>query len=121
MHEKECEWATARPGMLGLQTALSAVLSALAPRGKPDWDLIATRMSRTPARIAGLADHGRDPAVGVPANLTLVDPAGSWAVDPTGMASFSRNTPYAGMTLPGRVVATFLRGIPTVLDEKAVR
>jgi dihydroorotase len=39
-------------------------------------------------------------------------------VDPAAHASKSRNTPFAGMVLPGRVIATFLRGRPTVLDEK---
>jgi len=118
VEDKECEWAYARPGMLGLQTALSIVLDvALESLG---WDGIAERMSRAPARIAGLGEHGRDPAVGVPANLTLVDPAARWIVQPAELASRSRNTPYAGMTLPGRVVATFLRGVPTVLDGKAV-
>jgi dihydroorotase len=78
-------------------------------------------MSRVPARIAGLDGHGRDPLPGAPANLTLVDPAARWRVDPTALASRSRNTPYAGMTLPGRVVATFLHGQPTVLDGKATR
>ncbi len=115
--DKECEWAQARPGMLGLETALSIVLATLGE----DWDLIAERMSRTPARIAGLSGHGQDPAPGVPANLTLVDPTARWTVDPTQLASRSRNTPYAGMELPGRVVATFLRGEPTVLDGKAAR
>ena len=119
VEDKECEWAYARPGMLGLQTALSIVVEvAFATLG---WDGIAERMSRTPARIAGLAEHGRDPAVGVPANLTLVDPAARWRVEPAELASRSRNTPYAGMTLPARVVATFLRGAATVLDGKAVR
>jgi dihydroorotase len=119
VEDKECEWAYARPGMLGLQTALSIVVSvALADLG---WDGIAERMSRTPARIAGLAEHGRDPAPGVPANLTLVDPAAHWTVEPGELASRSRNTPYAGMRLPARVVHTFLRGEPTVLDGKAVR
>jgi dihydroorotase len=117
VEDKECEWAYARPGMLGLQTALSIVLSL----DLLDWDTVAERMSRTPARIAGLTEHGRDPAPGVPANLTLVDPAARWTVDPGVLASRSRNTPYAGMTLPGKVVATFLRGEPTVLDGKAVR
>jgi dihydroorotase len=117
VEDKECEWAYARPGMLGLETALSVVLSTDAL----DWDGIAERMSRTPARIAGLADHGRDPGPGVPANLTLVDPAARRTIEPAGLASRSRNTPYAGMTLPGRIVATFLRGEPTVLDGKAVR
>ena len=87
----------------------------------PDWALIADRMSRTPARIAGLAEHGHAPAAGAPATFTLVDPAARWEVDPSASASRSRNTPYAGMTLPGRIVATFLRGEPTVLDGKAVK
>jgi dihydroorotase len=115
--DKECEWAYARPGMLGLETALSIVLEV----GGLSWDGIAERMSRTPARIAGLADHGVDPAPGAPANLTLVDPAARWQVEPGALASLSRNTPFAGMTLPGRIVATFLNGVPTVLDGKAVK
>ena len=117
VEDKECEWAYARPGMVGLETALSVVLSVLGPQ----WDLLAERMSRTPARIAGLDEHGVDPAPGAPANLTLVDPAAQWTVEPGGLASRSRNTPYAGHVLPGRVVATFLRGEPTVLDGKAQR
>lgn len=117
VEDKECEWAYARPGMLGLQTALSVVVEVLGPQ----WDLIAERMSRTPARIAGLTGHGQDLVVGAPANLTLVDPAARWVVDPAELASRSRNTPYAGMTLPARVVATFRHGSPTVLDGKAVR
>jgi dihydroorotase len=119
VEDKECEWAYARPGMLGLETALSIVVQTLLD--KLGWDGIAERMSRAPARIAGLPEHGHDPAPGVPANLTLIDPAARWTVDPGELASRSRNTPYAGMTLPARVIATFLRGEPTVLDSKAVR
>ncbi|GFJ88021.1 dihydroorotase [Phytohabitans rumicis] len=117
VEDKECEWAYARPGMLGLETALSIVLDVIGD----DWDLIAERMSRMPARIAGLSEHGHDPAPGAMANLTLVDPAARRTIEPAESASRSRNTPYAGMTLPGRIVATFLRGEPTVLDGKAVR
>jgi dihydroorotase len=117
--DKECEWSYARPGMLGLETALSIVADALLePLG---WDGIAERMARTPARIARLNQHGHDPAVGRPANLTLVDPAARWTVEPSTLASRSRNTPYAGMPLPVRVVATFHHGEATVLDGKAVR
>lgn len=118
VEDKECEWTYARPGMLGLETALSVAMEVV---GTDEWELLAERMSRAPARIAGLSGHGRDPAPGVPANLTLVDPAARRTVDPRQLASLSRNTPYAGMSLPGRVVATFLRGVPTVLDGKAVR
>jgi dihydroorotase len=127
VEDKECEWAYARPGMVGLETALPVVLSVLGEQ----WDLIAERMSRTPARIAGLtgrnqngdkrAGHGTDLTAGAPANLTLVDPAARRVVDPAGLTSRSRNTPYAGTTLPGRIVATFLRGEPTVLDGKATK
>ncbi|MFC4064937.1 dihydroorotase [Actinoplanes subglobosus] len=117
VQDKECEWAHARPGMLGLETALPIVLSIYGPQ----WELIADRMSRAPARIAGLAGHGGDLSAGSPANLTLVDPSARRVVDPSELASRSRNTPYAGMTLPGRIVATFLRGEATVLDGKAVK
>jgi len=117
VEDKECEWAYARPGMVGLETALPVVLSVLGEQ----WELIAERMSRAPARIAGLAGHGTHLEVGAPANLTLVDPAARRVVDPAELASRSRNTPYAGTTLPGRIVATFLRGEPTVLDGKAVK
>jgi dihydroorotase len=117
VEDKECEWAYARPGMVGLETALPVVLSVLGEQ----WDLIAERMSRTPARIAGLTGHGTDLSVGSPANLTLVDPSARRVVDPSALTSRSRNTPYAGTTLPGRIVATFLRGEPTVLDGKAVK
>jgi dihydroorotase len=123
VEDKECEWAYARPGMLGLETALSVVLSTgvFEADGRTDWDALAERMSRVPARIAGLTEHGRDPAVGTPANLTLVQPDATRVVDAAETASRSRNNPYAGLSLPGRIVATFLRGEPTVLDGKAVR
>ena len=119
VQDKECEWDYARPGMLGLETALSIVVATLLD--ELGWEGIADRMSRAPARIAGLAEHGHDLVTGAPANLVLVDPAASWTVDPGLLASRSRNTPYAGHTLPARVVATFLRGTPTVLDSKAQR
>ncbi|HEY1176113.1 MAG TPA: dihydroorotase [Phytomonospora sp.] len=119
--DKECEWAAARPGMLGLQTALSIVAKTMVEPGLLDWDGVAERMSRTPARIAGLEGHGLDPAPGVPANLTLIDPNASWTVVPNELASLSRNTPYAAMTFPATVRATFLRGEATVLDGKATK
>jgi dihydroorotase len=87
--------------------------------GLLDWAAVAERMSAVPARIGRLSGHGRPLAEGEPANLVLYDPGARRVVDATAMSSLSRNTPYAGMELPGRVVATFLRGRPTVLDGKA--
>jgi dihydroorotase len=116
--DKDCEWAAAAMGMLGLETALSVVQEAMVETGLLDWAGVADRMSTRPARIGLVDDHGRPLEVGAPANLVLVDPAARREIDPFALASRSRNTPYAGRTLPGAVVATFLRGRPTVLDGK---
>jgi len=110
--DKETEWAAASPGMLGLQTALGVV----AGLGRLSWAEVADRMSVRPARIGRLTGQGRPVEPGEPANVVLVDPAATWTVDPTALASRSSNTPYAGRELRTRVVATFLRGRPTVLD-----
>ena len=116
--DKDCEWAAAAMGMTGLETALSVVQVAMVETGLLDWAGVADRMSVRPARIGLVGDHGRPVTAGAPANLVLVDPAARRVVDPTAMASRSRNTPYAGRELPGAVVATFLRGRATVLDGK---
>jgi dihydroorotase len=117
LEDKETEWAAAAFGMLGLQTALSVVVAAMVTTGRLDWAGVADRMSVRPARIGRLPGQG-SLAVGDPANVVLIDPAARWVVDPAGLASRSRNTPYAGMEFPAAVVATFLRGRPTVLDGK---
>jgi len=121
LEDKESEWASARPGMLGLEQALSVVVATMVETGRLDWAGVADRMSVRPATIGRLTEHGRPIAPGEPANLVLLDPATRAVVDPAGLASRSRNTPYAGRELPGRVVATFLRGEPTVLDGKAMK
>jgi dihydroorotase len=119
--DKDCEWLAAAMGMTGLETALAAVAEAMVDTGLLDWAGVADRMSVRPARIGGLAGHGRDLSVGSPANLTLFDADARWTVDPTRMASASRNTPFADREMHGRVVATFLRGRATVLDGHPVR
>ncbi len=126
VEDKESEWAQARPGMLGLEQALSVVIETMVETGLLDWQGVADRMSVRPAVIGrlsalGPAAHGRPLAPGEPANLVLLDPAPRAVVNPATLASRSRNSPYAGRELPGRVVATFLRGTPTVLDGKATR
>jgi dihydroorotase len=121
VEDKECEWALARPGMLGLEQALSVVVASMVETGLLDWRGVADRMSTRPAAIGRVEGHGRPLAPGEPANLVLVDPSSRATVDPAALASRSRNSPYAGRELPARVVATFLRGEPTVLDGKATR
>ncbi|MBW3639114.1 MAG: dihydroorotase [Actinobacteria bacterium] len=122
LEDKEAEWGAALPGMTGLETALAVVALTMVETGRLDWRSVADRMSHTPARIGRLdgapEPQGRPLAVGEPANLCLVDPGARWTVDPHESASRSRNTPFVGRELPVRVVATFLRGRPTVLDGK---
>ncbi|MDE3724285.1 dihydroorotase [Nocardiopsis sp. N85] len=113
---KETEWSTAAMGMVGLETALAVVQRTMVDTGLLTWVDVADRMSVTPARIGRVTDHGRDLAVGEPANVVLYDPAAPYEVDGAVMTTKSSNTPFRGMTLPGRVRATFLRGVPTVLE-----
>ncbi|MFE5914479.1 dihydroorotase [Streptomyces wedmorensis] len=116
--DKDCEWAAAAMGMVGLETALSVVQQTMVETGLLDWAGVADRMSFAPARIGRASGHGRPVSAGEPANLTLVDPAYRGVVDPADFASRSRNTPYEGRELPGRVTHTFLRGRATVVDGK---
>ncbi|MEZ0382207.1 dihydroorotase [Mycobacterium sp. pW045] len=117
-HEKACEFAVARPGMLGLETALSVVVATMVAPGLLSWRDVARVMSERPAQIVGLPDQGRPLEVGEPANLTVVDPEASWVVAGDRLASRSTNTPYEAMTLPAAVTATLLRGRVTARDGK---
>ncbi|WP_042421701.1 dihydroorotase [Streptacidiphilus anmyonensis] len=118
--DKQCEWSAAAMGMVGLETALSVVQSAMVDTGLMGWAEVAQRMSAKPAAISGIPGHGRPVSVGEPANLVLFDDQYRGAVNPDSFATRSRNTPYRGLDLPGRVVATFLRGEAKVLDGELV-
>ena len=118
MEDKECEWQAAAFGMIGLETALSIVQQTMVDTGALTWERVAEVMSAAPARIGRVAHHGRPLAVGEPAHVVLYDPSATRTIEPADTASLSRNTPYAGRELPGRVVATFLAGKPTVLEGK---
>jgi dihydroorotase len=104
--------------MLGLQTALSVLVHTMVEPGLLDWRGVARVLSERPAEIVGLADQGRPLAVDEPATLTLVDPEAQWTVRSGELASLAANTPYEGMRLPAKVVATVLRGRITALDGK---
>ncbi|OZB49170.1 MAG: dihydroorotase [Cellulomonas sp. 14-74-6] len=116
--DKDCEWAAAAFGMTGLETALSVVQATMVDTGRLGWSDVARVLSSTPALIGRVADQGRPIAVGEPANLVLVDPTARTLVDPAAQATQATNSPFRGRELPGRVVATFLRGRPTVLDGR---
>jgi dihydroorotase len=73
-------------------------------------------MSQAPARIAGLADHGRPIDAGEPANLVLVDPSARVTVDRAASQSMSRNNPWHGEAFTGAVHTTILRGRVTATE-----
>ncbi|AWH95563.1 dihydroorotase [Dietzia psychralcaliphila] len=118
--EKCCEFAAARPGMLGLETALPIVAALLVESGEMTWRDLARVMSTRPAEIAGLTDQGRPIQVGEPANLAVVDPDSPWTVVGDELASLSANTPYEGMTFAARVVGTVYRGRMTSRDGEVL-
>lgn len=112
--DKDCEWAAAAMGMIGLETALGVVQKTMVDTGAMSWRDVARVMSEAPARIGRVDhEHGRPLAVGEPANITLIDPAAPWTVVATESASRSNNSPFGGIDLPGRAVLTLLRGTAT--------
>ncbi|MDI9895754.1 dihydroorotase [Rhodococcus sp. IEGM 1381] len=114
--DKCCEFSIARPGMLGLETALSIVVDTMVTPGLLDWLGVARVMSERPAQIVGLSDQGRPIEVGEIANLTVVDPDASWTVSGKKLASVAHNTPFEDMTFSSKVTTTVLRGRITVRD-----
>ena len=117
-HTKEVPLDEAPPGMLGLETALALAITEL---DMPLVDIVGA-LSWRPAAIAGVGHrHGRPLVVGEPANLAVFDPAAQWSVVPANLASKSRNTPYAGRELTGKVRHTVLDGVPVVVDGVAQR
>jgi dihydroorotase len=107
---KECEWQEASFGMLGLETALSIVNKTMVETGLMNWAAVADRMSYAPARIGRYANQGQELRVGAPAHIAVMDPTQLLRVDRDLVASRSRNTPFHGMELPGRIVATIFGG-----------
>jgi len=114
--DKDCEWAAAAMGMLGLETAFGVLMETMVQPGLLSWRGVAECMSGRPARIGRVRTQVHELLPGAIANITVVDPDGYLEVDPMRLASKSRNTPYAGRRLPGRVVHTIHAGTPTVLD-----
>lgn len=120
--EKERPFDEAPPGMLGLEYALALAFTELVDggTGMTEVDVLA-RMSWQPAAIAGAADHGGPVTEGAAANLCVIDPAFRWTIDDSGGASRSRNVPYVGRTVRGRVRHTICRGEAVVVDGEAQR
>jgi dihydroorotase len=114
---KEAPWDEAPPGMLGLETALGLALTEL----ELPVEQVLALLSWRPAAIAGLGDQGGPVEAGRAANLVVVDPGERWIVDVSASASRSRNSPYDGRHLTGRVRHTVHAGEPVVVGGVAQR
>ena len=118
---KDLPFDQAPPGMLGLEYALALAFTELVDRGEMTEPEVIAAMSWRPAAIAGMADQGRPVAEGEPANLVVIDPAATWTIDGTGGASRSRNVPYVGRKVRGRVRHTICAGEAVVHNGEATR
>jgi dihydroorotase len=120
--EKERPFDQAPPGMLGLEYALALAFTQLVDGGSgmSEADVLA-RLSWQPAAIAAMDRHGRPVAAGSPANLCVIDPDARWTIDASGGASRSRNVPYVGREVRGRVRHTICDGEVVVRDGEAQR
>lgn len=108
VEEKGRPLPEAPSGMVGLETALAAALTALYHTGKLSLSDLLRKMTANPAGILGI-NQGRL-TLGSDADLVLFDPDEMWTVDPAQFASKGRNTPFGGRQLKGRVKCTLVGG-----------
>jgi dihydroorotase len=107
VHEKEVEFSEAPPGILGLETAFAVVMDLVRTEELSPLELV-RRLSTNPAQILGVA--GGSLAPGAPADVVVLDPERRWVYDPAKGYSKSRNSPWAGQELTGRVLVTLVGG-----------
>lgn len=117
--DKECEWASAAFGMIGLETAFAIVVTTMIETGLMSWSRLEEVLSTKPAEIGRYENHGRGIKVGEKANLVIVDSNHQWSVDRERSYSRSQNTPFHGYQLTGDVVHTIFNG-EIVLQDRVV-
>lgn len=113
---KECTWAEAAFGMVGLESALPVLQTTMIETGMLTWEQLAGVMSSAPAAIGRLDGYADPLTEGAPANVTLIDPTARRTWSTSDLRGRSTNTPYTGLELAGAIVATVHGGVPTVLD-----
>lgn len=107
--EKESEFELAPPGMIGLETALALMITEIVDGGILTLAELVRRLTSVPAGILRLAGQGAV-AEDSAANLTVFDPEAEWVIDPARFVSKSRNTPFTGRTVKGKILHTVFGG-----------
>ncbi|HWL86009.1 MAG TPA: amidohydrolase family protein, partial [Polyangiaceae bacterium] len=105
--DKICEFAEAKPGMVGLELCLPLLLG-LVQEGALPLNRLVESLTQAPSRIARLPDKRL--REGARADLVLVDPEEHWTIDASRLRSKSKNTPFLGRTVKGRVKMTMIAG-----------
>jgi dihydroorotase len=95
-------------GIVGLETALALVVTKLIEPGILDWPSAIEKLTMNPARVLGI--NKGTLAVGADADVTIIDPAYEWTVDPARFRSRSKNTPFGGWRLRGRAETVIVGG-----------
>ena len=116
--EKELEFDRAPFGILGLETALPLYVEALVKPGHLSWLELIRKMTAQPARIAGLKDRGTF-AIGSLGDIVIIQADEKWTIDPEKSFSRSRNTPFGGREVTGRVAHTITEGKIVFAGDKA--
>ncbi len=108
MEEKDCEFDQAPPGMIGLETTLGLIKTFIIDKGYLSWADVIRKMTINPARILNLP--GGTLQEGSTADITIIDPDKKWTVKTKDFRSLSKNSPFIGWKLSGRVHKTLLGG-----------
>ncbi len=106
--EKEADFDAAPFGISGLETALAVCATTLVTPGRLSWPQLIEKLALNPAKLIGSPAGTLRP--GVEADLTIIDPAATWTVDPARFVSKGRHSPFAGRTLTGAVVRVLRHG-----------
>ena len=110
--EKELDFEHAPFGIVGLDCALGLYAKALIDSGHIDWPRLVALLTIEPARLVGLEKQGIGRlGIGLPADITVIDPEMNWTIDPDEFASKGRNTPFTGMEVTGRATMTIVDGM----------
>ncbi|MCX5678927.1 MAG: dihydroorotase [Candidatus Omnitrophica bacterium] len=116
--EKDVEFDFAPFGIIGLETALGLAVTELVEKKILSWDELIEKMSINPAKILGVEALGLKE--GAPADIVIIDPAEEYTYAKGSIESKSKNSPFVGWRLKGKVTDVFVRGEP-VMEGKSIK
>jgi dihydroorotase len=116
--EKDVEFDFAPFGIIGLETALSLALVELVEKKALSWSALVEKMSLNPAKILGLASSGLKK--GAPADIAVIDPEKEYTYGKDSIESRSKNSPFIGWALKGKVTDVFVGG-DLVMEKGSIK